>query len=91
MNALTSFGKQLPPYPRPALRNRGLIRLSMPMALAMVVTSASGIFWQMLAMVLMKLIFVARKALLAYLMSSDASTFSKMSCDINARGKLFLA
>jgi len=32
--------------------------------------SASGIFSHMLAMVLMKLIFVARKALLAYLMSS---------------------
>jgi len=40
------------------------------MALAMAVMSVFGIFWQMLAIVLMKLIFVARKALLAFLMSS---------------------
>jgi len=56
MNALTSFGKQLPPYPRPASRNRGLIRLSIPMALAMVVTSAPWTFSHMLAIWLMKLI-----------------------------------
>lgn len=39
----------------------------------MVVTSAFGILSAVFAMVLMKLIFVARKALLAYLMSSAFS------------------
>ena len=34
INALTSFGKQQPPYPSPALRNFGPIRLSKPIALA---------------------------------------------------------
>lgn len=67
---MTSFGKQLPPYPRPAFRKWGLILLSRPMALAMAVTSVLGIFWQRLAMVFMKLILVARKALFVYLMSS---------------------
>jgi len=40
------------------------------MAVATVFTSAPGIFSHMLAMVLMKLIFVASKELLAYLISS---------------------
>ena len=74
ISALTSFGKQLPPYPSPEFRKCGLIRLSMPMAWAMVVMSALGIFWQMLAIVLMKLIFVARNALLVYLISSAVAT-----------------
>lgn len=67
---MTSLGKHEPPYPSPAHRNRGLIRWSRPILFATVVMSAPGIFSQMLAMVLMKLIFVAKKALLAYLMSS---------------------
>ena len=55
--ALTSFGKHEPPYPRPARKNLGLIRWSRPMALAMAVMSAFGIFWHMLATVFMKLIY----------------------------------
>ncbi len=70
ISAFTSLGKHDPPYPSPARRNRGLIRWSRPMPFATVVISVPGIFSHMLAMVLMKLIFVARKALLAYLMSS---------------------
>jgi len=46
------------------------MRLSSPMAVATVLTSALGIFSHTLAIVLMKLIFVASMALLAYLMSS---------------------
>jgi len=45
------------------------------MALAMVVMSVFGIFWHMLAIVLMKLIFVARKALLAHFISSAVGRF----------------
>jgi len=69
-SAFTSLGKYDPPYPSPARRNLGLVRWSRPIPFAIVVMSALGIFSHMLAMVLMKLIFVARKALLAYLMSS---------------------
>jgi hypothetical protein len=36
---------------------------------------ALGILWQILAIVLMKLILVARKALLAYLISSAVGRF----------------
>jgi len=78
INALMSFGKQLPPYPRPAFRNCGFILLSRPMALAIIVTSVSGFLWHMFAMVFMKLIFVARKALLAYFMSSTVGMFVLM-------------
>jgi len=75
MSAFASLGRHDPPYPSPAFRNWGLIRWSRPMPFATVVMSASGIFSHMLAMVLMKLIFVARKALLAYLMSSAVGRF----------------
>jgi len=75
INAFMSFGKQLPPYPRPAFRNCGFILLSRPMALAMMVMSVSGIFWHMFAIVFMKLIFVARKVLFAYFMSSAVGRF----------------
>jgi hypothetical protein len=46
------------------------MRLSSPMASATVFTSAPGIFSHMLAIMLMKLILVARRELLAYLISS---------------------
>lgn len=48
------------------------------MALATVVTSAPEVFSQMFAMVFMRLIFVARKALLAYFMSSAVEGFVLM-------------
>ena len=70
ISAFTSLGKHEPPYPKPASRNSGPIRLSIPMAEATTFTSAPEIFSHMLAMVLMKLIFVASMELLAYLISS---------------------
>ena len=45
------------------------------MASAIFVTSALGIFSHMFAIVFMKLIFVARKALFAYFMSSAVGMF----------------
>lgn len=50
------------------------MRLSRPMACATILTSAVGMCSQMLAMVFMKLIFVASMALLAYLMSSAVAS-----------------
>ena len=70
IKALRSFGRQLPPKPGPALRNNGPILSSLPIAFAIVSTSTLGRFWHKFAIELMKLIFVARKALLVYLMSS---------------------
>ena len=73
MSAWRSLWKQLPPYPGPAFKKRGPIRGSRPIASATWFTSTPGIVWAMLAIVLMKLTFVARNALLAYLTSSAVS------------------
>ena len=64
-----SFGKQLPPQPGPGFRNSWPIRLSEPMPTTTSATSAPTCS-DSAAMALMKEIFVARKALAAYLMSS---------------------
>src|ERR1700757_4455622 len=64
-----SLPKHEPPHPRPADRNSALMRRSSPIPMATLVTSAPTRS-QMLASSLMKLILVARKALLAYLTAS---------------------
>lgn len=58
------------PHPRPAFRNLDPIRSSSPIPRAIVWTSALGVRSAMFAIVLTKLTFVARNALLAYLISS---------------------
>ena len=75
MSALRSFGQHEPPQPAPAFRKCGPILLSNPIAFATVSTSVPGIFWQRLAIMFMKLTFIARNALLAYLINS---AFSKL-------------
>ena len=65
----TSFGKQLPPQPRPAWRNEVPIRASAPIPAAASPTSAPHAS-QIWLRALMKLILSAKKELLAYLMSS---------------------
>ena len=64
-----SFGKQLPPNPTPGNRNDGPIRLSKPIPLRTRSTSALSSS-QRFANSFMKEIFVARKALDAYLIIS---------------------
>ena len=64
-----SFGKQEPPKPSPALRKRSPIRGSSPIPRATSVTSAPSSS-QTLAISLMKLILVARKAFEASLIIS---------------------
>lgn len=80
-----SFGKQLPPQPSPASKKWGLILWSSPMAFVIVFTSTFGVFSHMFAIVFMKLIFVARKALFAYFMSSAVGRFV-----LTIGGSLFL-
>ena len=72
ISASVSFGKQEPPKPGPACRNFGPMRLSRPMPRATSCTSAPA-FSQRSAISLMKVILVARKALAAYLISSDGA------------------
>jgi len=69
MNARMSLGRHPPPKPRPACRKRPPIRSSYDSALDSAITSAP-VASQTSAMALMKLIFVARKALAATLTSS---------------------
>src|SRR5664280_2810145 len=69
MNARMSLGRHPPPKPRPACRKRPPIRSSYDSALDSAITSAL-VASQTSAMALMKLIFVARKALAATLTSS---------------------
>ena len=65
----TSLGRQLPPYPMPAFRKSFPILSSMPMPRATPVTSTPT-RPQISAISLIKEIFMARKALLAYLIIS---------------------
>lgn len=69
INALTSFGKQLPPYPIPAFKNLSPMRLSRPIPFAMSLMFPPERS-QKPAISLMKLILVARKEFAAYLMIS---------------------
>lgn len=69
MSAFTSFGRQLPPYPRPAERKLLPILGSIPshFAISLIFAPASS---EKFAISLIKLIFVARKQFAAYFMSS---------------------
>ena len=78
LRAETSLGKQLPPKPMPALRNDRPMRGSWPMPSATVTTSAPTSS-QTLAISLMKVILVARKALDAYLIISAVATSVRMT------------
>ena len=69
MNARMSLGRQPPPKPSPALRNRRPMRASWPIASASATTSAST-FSQTSAMALMNEILVARNEFAATLTSS---------------------
>src|SRR5437762_2016892 len=71
--AWQSFGKHEPPKPGPACRNLPPMRPSRPMPRATSCTSAPTAS-QRSATSLMKVIFVARKALAAYLISSAVSS-----------------
>src|SRR5208337_1355386 len=73
--AFRSLGKQEPPQPRPGRKNSAPILLSRPIPFATSSTSAPVVFWQRLAIMLMKLTFIARNELFAYLVSS---AFSKL-------------
>ena len=68
-NARMSFGRQPPPKPMPAPRNRRPMRASWPMASASWVTSAP-VTSAISAIALMNEIFVARNALAATFTSS---------------------
>ena len=68
MNALKSFGKQLPPKPSDALRNRRPMRSSMPIPVATSSTFAP-VASQMAATALMYEIFIARNELAACLIN----------------------
>ncbi len=70
--ARRSLGKQLPPKPAPGKRKAKPMRLSWPMPRRTWLISAP-VFWQRLAISLMKLILVARSALAAYLVISALS------------------
>ena len=76
--ARVSLGKQEPPKPGPACRNFGPIRLSSPIPLDTISTSAPQAS-QICATSLMKEILVARKPFEAYLISSAVSTSVTMS------------
>src|SRR5690606_24545728 len=67
--AAVSLGKQEPPHPKPAPKNRGPIRESRPMPRVTSVMSAPTRSHKP-AISLAKLIFVAKKALAAYLIIS---------------------
>jgi hypothetical protein len=69
--ALVSFGKQEPPYAGPALKNLEPILLSSPIPSATSSTFTLT-FSHKFAISLIKLIFVAKKALEAYFISSAA-------------------
>ena len=69
VNARMSFGRQPPPNPTPAFRNRRPMRASCPMASASAVTSAP-VASAISDIALMKLIFVARNAFAATFTSS---------------------
>jgi hypothetical protein len=70
INAAMSLGRHDPPYPGPALRNKLPIRGSTPIAFETICIFVLGILAQILAIVFIKLIFVARKQLFAYLINS---------------------
>src|SRR5258708_8810294 len=74
IRALTSLGKQLPPYPAPGERNELPIRLSYPMPLNTLSPSAPVIS-DKCAIAFAKDIFVAKKAFAAYLIISAVRTF----------------
>src|SRR5690606_22317749 len=67
--AAVSFGKHDPPHPKPAPRNRGPMRESRPIPRVTSTTSAPTRSHKP-AISLAKLIFVAKKALEAYLIIS---------------------
>ena len=69
--AFVSFGKQDPPYAGPALKKRLPILLSKPIPIEISSTSIS-VFSHKLAISLIKVILVAKKALAAYFISSAA-------------------
>src|ERR1051326_3491410 len=76
-----SFAKQLPPQPRPGLRNFDPIRESMPMPDITSVASAPTRS-QMLAISLANPIFIARNALAAYLIiSAEVSEVASSGTD----------
>ena len=72
MNARMSFGRQPPPNPKPALRNRLPIRASYPRASANIVTSAP-VASHTSAIALMKDTLVARNAFADPLTNSDVA------------------
>ena len=74
-NELRSFGKQDPPNPGPAFKKRGPILGSSPMAFATSSTFAPGIFSHKFEIEFMKLILVARNALLLYFINSAVEKF----------------
>src|SRR6056300_554992 len=67
--AFVSFGKHDPPYAGPALKKRLPILLSKPIAIA-TSSTLTLIFSHKLAISLIKVIFVAKKAFEAYLINS---------------------
>ena len=69
--AFVSFGKQDPPYAGPARKKRPPIRLSRPMPIDMS-SILILVFSHKLANSFIKVIFVARNAFEAYLISSAA-------------------
>src|SRR5210317_928157 len=76
--ALVSFGKQVPPYAGPALKNRLPILLSKPIPIEISSTSIP-VFSHKFAISLIKVIFVAKKAFDAYLISSAALLLVEMN------------
>ena len=81
-SARVSLGKHEPPKPGPACRNLRPMRLSRPMPRATCCTSAPT-FSQRSAISLMKVIFIARKALAAYLISSEVRRLvNRIGCSL---------
>ena len=76
--ALVSFGKQEPPYAGPARKKRLPILLSRPIPIEISSTSIP-VFSHKFAISLIKVIFVAKKAFDAYLISSEALLLVKIN------------
>ena len=66
INAFRSFGRHEPPNPGPACKNKEPILGSIPITFATSSTLAPGIVWQRLEIEFIKLIFVAKNALLEF-------------------------
>src|SRR5262249_2530130 len=87
INAETSLPKHDPPQPTPAFKNFGPMRLSSPNPRTTSLTSAPTRS-QIFAISFAKLIFVARKALAAYLIiSADARSVVTTGTAINPAGR----